>query len=147
MYEKAEGQIDAWLEGGREERKREKKKGALPEVSEKKPKNQTSTPESIQKRCPNRPKSCQNRPKKLPEPFLRRGRPKVTKMTPKSSGKGLPGGSQETPKIDNFRIIFQTIFEKAPGPLSDRLQTDSGAILALFWVCFRSRFRTKLDEG
>ena len=34
------------LEEGREERKREKKKGAIPEVSEKGPKNQTSTPES-----------------------------------------------------------------------------------------------------
>ena len=30
-------QIDAWLEEGREERKREKKKGAIPEVSEKGP--------------------------------------------------------------------------------------------------------------
>ena len=28
-------QIDAWLDEGREERKREKKKGAIPEVSEK----------------------------------------------------------------------------------------------------------------
>ena len=43
---KTEGQVDAWLEEGREERKREKKKGAIPEVSEKGPKNQTSTPES-----------------------------------------------------------------------------------------------------
>ena len=40
-------QIDAWLDEGREERKREKKKGAIPEVNEKGPKNQTSTPESI----------------------------------------------------------------------------------------------------
>ena len=47
IYEKTEGQIDAWLEEGREERKREKKKGAIPEVSEKRPKNKTSTPESI----------------------------------------------------------------------------------------------------
>ena len=39
-------QIDAWLDEGREERKREKKKGAIPEVSEKGQKNQTSTPES-----------------------------------------------------------------------------------------------------
>ena len=46
IYEKTEGQIDAWLEKGREERKREKKKGAIPEVSEKGPKNQASTPES-----------------------------------------------------------------------------------------------------
>ena len=46
IYEKTEGRIDVWLAEGREERKREKKKGAIPEVSEKGPKNQASTPES-----------------------------------------------------------------------------------------------------
>ena len=39
--------MDAWLDEGREERKREKKKGSIPEAREKRPKNQTSTPESI----------------------------------------------------------------------------------------------------
>ena len=52
------------LEEGRQERKREKKKGAIPEVSEKGPKNQTSTPKSVEKGCQNRPKSCKNRPKR-----------------------------------------------------------------------------------
>ena len=37
------------LQEGREEQKREKKKGAIPEVSEKGPNNQTSTPESTKK--------------------------------------------------------------------------------------------------
>ena len=38
-----------WLEEGREERKCEKKKGAIPEVSEKGPKNQTSNPKLLKK--------------------------------------------------------------------------------------------------
>ena len=49
MYEKMNGQIHAWLEEGREKQKREKKKGSIPEVSEKVLKNQTSTPESSYK--------------------------------------------------------------------------------------------------
>ena len=55
------------LEEGREERKREKKKGAIPEVSEKGPKNQTSTPKSVEKGCQNRLKSYPNRPKRVPQ--------------------------------------------------------------------------------
>ena len=55
------------LQEGREERKREKKKGATPEVSEKGPKNQTSTPKSVENGCQNRPKSCKNRPKRVPK--------------------------------------------------------------------------------
>ena len=42
-------QIDAWLDEGREERKREKKKGAIPEVNEKGPKNETSTQHLLKK--------------------------------------------------------------------------------------------------
>ena len=53
------------LEEGREERKREKKKGAIPEVSEKGPKNQTSTPKFVEKGCQNRPTSCQSRPRRF----------------------------------------------------------------------------------
>ena len=34
MYEKTEGPIDAWLDEGREERKREKKKGSISEVNQ-----------------------------------------------------------------------------------------------------------------
>ena len=41
------------LEEGREERKREKKKGSIPEVIGKGPKHQTSTPRSIKKKCQN----------------------------------------------------------------------------------------------
>ena len=69
IYEKTEGRIDAWLAEGREERKREKKKGAITEVSEKRPKNQTSTPESITKRSQNQmvPKSIQTGPKAKPK--------------------------------------------------------------------------------
>ena len=67
MYEKTEVPIDAWLDEGREERKREKKKGAIPEVNEKGPKKQTSTPKSVEKGCQNRLKSCKNRPKMLPK--------------------------------------------------------------------------------
>ena len=39
------------MEEGREERKDEKKKGSIPEVSKKGQKNQTSTAESSQKGC------------------------------------------------------------------------------------------------
>ena len=55
------------LEEGGEERKREKKKGAIPEVSEKGPKNQTSTPKAVEKGGQNRLKSWKNRPKRVPK--------------------------------------------------------------------------------
>ena len=67
MYERIKGKIDAWMEEGREERKDEVKKGSIPEVIEKGPKNQTSTPKSVENGCQNRPKSCQNRPKRVPK--------------------------------------------------------------------------------
>ena len=46
MYERRKGQ-NRCLDGGREERQDEKKKGSIPEVIEKGPTNQTSTLESI----------------------------------------------------------------------------------------------------
>ena len=49
MYEKRKGKIDTWMQEGREERKHEKKEGSIPQVSEKGPKNPTSTPESTKK--------------------------------------------------------------------------------------------------
>ena len=49
MYERMKGKIDTWMQEGREERKEEKKKGSIPQVSEKGPNNQTSTPESTKK--------------------------------------------------------------------------------------------------
>ena len=49
MYERMKGKIDTWMQEGREERKDEKKKGSIPQVSEKGPNNQTSTPESTKK--------------------------------------------------------------------------------------------------
>ena len=42
MYERTKGKIDTWMQEGREERKDEKKKGSIPQVSEKGPNNQTS---------------------------------------------------------------------------------------------------------
>ena len=67
MYERMKGKIDTWMQEGREERKDEKKKGSIPQVSEKGPNNQTSTPESTKKGCRNRPKWCQNQPKRVPK--------------------------------------------------------------------------------
>ena len=49
MYARMNGKIDTWMQEGREERKDEKKKGSIPQVSEKGPNNQTSTPESTKK--------------------------------------------------------------------------------------------------
>ena len=53
MYERMKGKIDTWMQEGREERKDEKKKGSIPQVSEKGPNNQTSTPESTKNGCQN----------------------------------------------------------------------------------------------
>ena len=49
MYERMKGKIDTWMQEGREERKNEKKKESIPQVREKGPNNQTSTPESTKK--------------------------------------------------------------------------------------------------
>ena len=49
MYEKMKGKINTWMQEGREERKDEKKKGSIPQVSEKGPINQTSPQESRKK--------------------------------------------------------------------------------------------------
>ena len=46
MYERMKGETYALVEERREERKDEKKKGSIPQVSEKGPNNQISTPES-----------------------------------------------------------------------------------------------------
>ena len=70
MYERMKGKIDTWMQEGREERNDEKKKGSIPQVSEKGPNNQTSTPEStkngaeISKNCAKiDPKGSQNEAK------------------------------------------------------------------------------------
>ncbi len=79
-----------WLEEGREERKREKKKGTIPEVSEKGPKNRTSTPKSVEKGCQNQSiKWCKNRPKRVPQ--RSQERQKITATSSRRSWTPLRG--------------------------------------------------------
>ena len=110
------------LEEGRQERKREKKKWAIPEVTEKGPKekgpkNQTSTPKSVEKGYQDRPKSWQNQPKKVQTQSQ-----EMQKIIATSSRRSwiLPGGDfpaiREPPGAILGPKSLQTVFKSPWSP-------------------------------